>query len=68
MARYLHRNCPRCNGYVAIVLSGPGRNTPLQAVNGQCSGCSYRLAWIVIRGKRNSARGLERQRRLSKWK
>jgi hypothetical protein len=49
MARYLHRNCPRCHGYVAIVLPEPGRNSRLQAVNGKCLGCSYRLAWIVIR-------------------
>jgi hypothetical protein len=60
--------CPRCNGYVGIVLHEPGRNTPLQAVNGHCLGCGYRLAWIVIRGKRDTVRGLERERRLNKWK
>ena len=68
MARYLHRNCPRCNGYVGLLLREPGRNTPLQAVNGQCLGRGYRLAWIVILGKRDTARGLERERRLNKWK
>jgi hypothetical protein len=68
MAKYLYRSCPRCNGYLGIVLREPGRSTPLQPVNGQCLGCGYRLAWIVIRGKRDSARGLERERRLSKWK
>jgi hypothetical protein len=51
MAKYLQRSCPRCNGYVGIVIREPGRNTPLQAVNGKCLGCNYRLAWIVIRGK-----------------
>jgi hypothetical protein len=68
MAKYLCRSCPRCNGYVGIVLGEPGRNSPLQAVNGHCLRCGYRLAWIVIRGKRDSTRGLERERRLSKWK
>ena len=68
MAKYLQRSCPRCHGYVGIVLREPGRNTSLQTVNGHCLGCGYRLAWIVIRGKRDSARGLERERRLSKWK
>jgi len=68
MAKYLQRSCPRCNGNVGIVLREPGRNTQLQAVNGRCLGCGYSLAWIVIRGKRDSARGLERERRLSKWK
>jgi len=51
MARYLCRDCPRCDGYLGIVLREPGRNTPLQAVNGHCLQCGYRLAWIVIRGK-----------------
>jgi hypothetical protein len=39
MAKYPSRSCPRCNGYVGIVLREPGRNTPLQAVNGKCLGC-----------------------------
>jgi hypothetical protein len=52
MARYLARACPRCNGYVGIVIREPGRNVPLQAVNGRCTQCSYRMSWIVTRGKR----------------
>jgi len=35
-----------------IILPQPGRNTPLQSVNGHSLGCGYRLAWIVIRGTR----------------
>jgi hypothetical protein len=54
MARYLHRTCPRCNGYVGIVLREPGRNTPLQAVNGHCLECGYRLAWLMIHSKQVS--------------
>jgi hypothetical protein len=50
MAKYLARSCPRCNGYLGIVLREPGRNVPLQAVNGHCLRCDYRMAWIVIRG------------------
>ncbi len=57
MARYLARACPRCNGYVGIILREPGRNTPLQAVNGRCLRCSYRMAWIVIRGGKSSVTG-----------
>jgi hypothetical protein len=51
MARYLARPCPRCNGYLGIVLRESGRNTPVRAVNGHCLRCGYRLAWIVISGK-----------------
>jgi hypothetical protein len=49
MARYLHRNCPHCNGYLGIVLNESGRSLPLQAVNGHCAECGHRLAWIIIR-------------------
>ena len=52
MATYLARPCPRCNGYLGIVLREPGRNTPVRAVNGHCLNCDYRLAGIVIKGKR----------------
>jgi hypothetical protein len=63
MAKYLQRKCPRCrNGYVGIVMRKPG-NTRLQAVNGQCLGCGYRLAWIVIQSKGRSA--VRADRRLS---
>ena len=49
MATYLARPCPKCNGYLGIVLREPGRNTPLQAINGHCVQCGHRLAWILIR-------------------
>ena len=55
MEKYLARSCPRCNGYLGVVLREPGRNVPLQAVNGRCTRCSYRMAWIVIRGKGSSS-------------
>jgi hypothetical protein len=48
MARCLARACPRCNDYVGITIREPGRNVPVQAVNGRCSRCPYRIAWIVI--------------------
>jgi hypothetical protein len=56
MAKYLSRSCPRCNGYVGIVLGEPARNTPLQPVNGHCLSCGSRLAWIVIRGESSLVR------------
>ena len=54
MATYLARACPRCNGYLGIVLREPGRNTPLRAINGHSLKCGYRLAWILVRGKMKS--------------
>jgi len=46
MARYLARSCPRCNGYVGIVIRESGPNLPLQAVNGRCSGCP--IVWHLL--------------------
>jgi len=55
MAKYLYRSCPRCeDGYVGIIVRELDENVPVQAVNGCCLGCSYRLAWIVVRGGRRS--------------
>jgi hypothetical protein len=39
----------RCDAYLGIILCEPGHNTRLQAVNGKCVRCDYRMAWIVIR-------------------
>jgi hypothetical protein len=49
---YLARQCPRCNGYLGIVLDEPGRNTTLRAINGQCVQCGCWLAWTLITGKK----------------
>jgi hypothetical protein len=56
MAKYFARPCPRCGGYVDVAMHGAERNIPLHAVNGRCLKCSYRLAWIVIRGGRKAAK------------
>ena len=39
----LGRPCPKCNGYLAIVLREPGRNTTLRAINGRCVQFGYGL-------------------------
>jgi hypothetical protein len=54
MAKYFARSCPRCNGYVGIVIREAGRNVGLQAVNGRCTQCRCRMDWFVIRGKASS--------------
>ena len=43
VAKYLQRSCPKCNGYLGIVV-------PAQAINGRCLKCGYRLAWVLVRG------------------
>ena len=51
MTKYLARPCPRCNGYLGIVLREPQRNTADRSICGHCFRCHYRLAWTLIRGK-----------------
>jgi uncharacterized protein (DUF2141 family) len=36
VAKYLQCSCPKCNGYLGIVV-------PVQAINGRCLKCGYRL-------------------------
>ena len=52
MARYFTGSCPRCGGYVGIIMREPETALRLQAVNGKCVRCSYRLAWIVVNGNK----------------
>ena len=41
-----------CDGRLAV-------NVPVQAVNGHCLGCGYRMAWIVIRENSHDLSRLE---------
>jgi hypothetical protein len=54
MAKYLQRTCPRCNGYLGIVIPERKAKMPVQAINGLCLKCGYRLAWVLVRGKTSS--------------
>jgi len=51
MAKYLQRSCPKCGGYLGIVIPERKAKIPVQAINGRCLKCGYRLAWVVVRGK-----------------
>lgn len=35
-----------------LPLREPQKNAPVRAVNRGCVGCSYRLAWIVVKGSK----------------
>ena len=59
MAKYLQRPCPKCNSYLGIVIRERKAKLPVQAINGWCLKCGYRLAWVVIRGKRRRSVLLE---------
>jgi hypothetical protein len=51
MARYLAYTCPRCKGYLGVVIPEGKRNRPVKAINGLCAQCGYRLAWLMVLGK-----------------
>ena len=50
--QYLQRSSPKCNGYLEIVVPERKAKLPVQAINGRCLKCGYRLAWVVVLGKR----------------
>jgi hypothetical protein len=51
MAKYLQRSCRKCKGYLGIVVPERKAKVLIQAINGRCLRCGYRLGWIVVRGK-----------------
>jgi RNase P subunit RPR2 len=54
MARKIARICPRCNGYLGVVLGERSRKSMTQSVNGSCLVCSHKLAWTLVHGSRPS--------------
>ena len=50
MARKIARICPRCNGYLGVVLGERARKSMTQAVNGSCVVCSHKLTWTLVHG------------------
>jgi hypothetical protein len=48
MAKYLCRSCPKCNGYLGIVVPERKAKMPVQAINGRCLKCGYSLAWVLF--------------------
>jgi C4-type Zn-finger protein len=55
VAKYLQRSCPKCDGYLGIVVPERKAKTPVQAINGRCLKCGYRLAWVLVRSKNVNA-------------
>jgi hypothetical protein len=51
MAIYLARACPRCNGYLGVVLREPERKTGLRAILRNSFRCHHRLQWKSINRK-----------------
>jgi len=43
VAKYLQRSCPKCNGYLGIVVPEWKAKMPVPAINGRCVRCGYRL-------------------------
>jgi len=43
---------PKCDGYLGIVVPERKAKLLVQAINGRCLKCGYRLTWVVVSGKR----------------
>ena len=48
MATYLAPTCPKCDGHLGIVIPEQKAKIPVQAINGRCVKCGYRLAWVFV--------------------
>jgi hypothetical protein len=64
MAKYLQRFCPRCDGYLGIVVPERKAMLPVQALNGRSLKCGYRLAWVLVRGKASTTQLTPRRSKL----
>ena len=53
--RYDFGSCPKCNGYLGIVVPEQKAKMHVQAINGRCLKCGYRLAWVLVRSKNVNA-------------
>jgi hypothetical protein len=52
MARQLARICPRCNGYLGVVVDKPKAQSMSQSITGSCLVCSHKLRWSLFSGLR----------------
>ena len=52
MARRLARICPRCNGYLGVVVDKPKAQSTSQSITGSCVVCSHKLRWSLFSGLR----------------
>jgi hypothetical protein len=51
VSKYLQPSCPNRNSYLGIVVPERKCRSRVQAINGRCLKCGYRLALVVVRGK-----------------
>jgi hypothetical protein len=54
MTRQLARICPRCNGYLGVVVGKRTAQSTSQSVNGSCVVCSHKLRWTLFNSSRPS--------------
>ena len=59
MAKYLARICPKCGGYLGVVIPEPKEPTREIPVDAKCLRCGFDLLWKIVTGNR----GLEREAR-----
>ncbi len=55
MSRRLARICPRCSGYLGVVLGKRSPKSNTQSVNGSCVVCSHKMHWTLVHGPQRRA-------------
>jgi hypothetical protein len=68
MAKYLQRSCPKCNGYLGIVIPQRKGKMPVQAINKRWLKCGHLdCVGVDFRDPPQSSRSLRLNYPLSKW-
>ncbi len=56
MLKYLYRDCPRCKGYLGVVVPDPPESKREVPIDAHCVVCGFKLGWRLVLGKRSSSK------------
>jgi len=51
MAKYIPHTCPKCGGYLGVIIPDPLEPTSEIPVDATCSRCGFNLLWKIVTGK-----------------
>ncbi len=52
MAKYIPHTCPKCGGYLGVVIPEPLEPTREIPVDATCLRCRYKMLWKIVTGNR----------------
>jgi len=52
MAKYIPHTCPKCGGYLGVIIPEPQEPTKEIPIDAKCSRCGFNLLWKIFTGNR----------------